>query len=157
MMIFHLSIAADEPTRVARVIAELWGGSARIFPPVAKGSAVAIAGGGNGTTIEIYPRGCELVPAEGDADAFAAINPGASRLTATHVAIGTQLSEDEIFAIAAREGWIAKYRKRGGLFGVIELWIENTTLAEVLTPEMQAEYLATWALGGPPWPEVAAA
>lgn len=44
--------------------------------------------------------------------------------------------------IAAREGWPTKYRKRGGLFGVIEMWIEGRQTMEVLTPPMQAEYLA---------------
>lgn len=156
-MIFHLSIAADEPARVARVVAELWGGKARIFPPVGQGSAVATSGDGIGTTLEIYARGTELAPADGDADAFAMINPDAPRRTATHFAMATALSQAEVFAIAEREGWLAKYRKRGGLFGVIELWIENAVLAEVLTPEMQDEYRALWTRGGPPWPEVAAA
>jgi hypothetical protein len=45
-------------------------------------------------------------------------------------------------AIATREGWPAKYRKRGGLFGVVELWIEGRQMIEVLTPEMQSEYLS---------------
>jgi len=45
-------------------------------------------------------------------------------------------------AIAQREEWPAKYRKRGGLFGVIELWIEGRQMMKVLTPEIQAEYLA---------------
>jgi len=155
-MIFHLSIAADDPTRVARVVAELWGGKARIFPPVGKGSAVATAGDGIGTTLEIYARGTELAPADGDADAYAEINPEAPRRTATHIAMATRLSQQQVFAIAEREGWLAKYRKRGGMFGVIELWLENAVLAEVLTPEMQAEYQAVWAHGGPPWPEIAA-
>jgi len=155
-MIFHLSIAADDPARVARVIAELWGGKARIFPPVGKGSAVATAGDGIGTTLEIYARGTELAPADGDADAYAEINPDAPRRTATHIAMATRLSQQQVFAIAEREGWLAKYRKRGGMFGVIELWLENAVLAEVLTPEMQAEYQAVWAHGGPPWPEIAA-
>jgi hypothetical protein len=48
-------------------------------------------------------------------------------------------------AIAAREGWPAKYRKRGGAFGVIELWIEGRQMMEMLTAEMQAEYLAAMA------------
>jgi len=155
-MIFHLSIAADDPARVARVVAELWGGKARIFPPVGKGSAVATAGDGIGTTLEIYARGTELAPADGDADAYAEINPEAPRRTATHIAMATRLSQQQVFAIAEREGWLAKYRKRGGMFGVIELWLENAVLAELLTPEMQAEYQAVWAHGGPPWPEIAA-
>jgi hypothetical protein len=156
-MIFHFSIAADDPARVARVVAELWGGDARIFPPVGTGSAVAIAGDNSGTTLEIYARGTELVPGEGDADAYATINSAAPRLTATHGAIATALSQADVLAIAEREGWIAKYRNRGGFFGVIELWLENATLIEVLTPEMQAEYRAIWTQGGPPWPAVAAA
>lgn len=44
----------------------------------------------------------------------------------------------EVFA----EIWNGKYRKRGGQFGVIEMWIEGWRMVEVLTPDMQAEYLA---------------
>jgi len=55
-------------------------------------------------------------------------------------AIATALDEAAVFAIAEREGWPAKYRRRGGVFGVIELWIEGRQMLEVLTPEMQAEY-----------------
>jgi hypothetical protein len=63
------------------------------------------------------------------------------RFSATHGAIATPLDEVEVLAIAGREGWPAKYRKRGGMFGVIELWIEGHQMMEVLTPEMQSEYL----------------
>jgi hypothetical protein len=52
------------------------------------------------------------------------------------------LDQEGVLAIAHREGWAAKYRKRGGVFGVIELWIEGRQMLEVLTPDMQAEYLA---------------
>jgi hypothetical protein len=140
-MIFHLSIEADDPRHVASVLAELWRGTSAPFPPVAEGSWMAIAGDERNSTIEIYPRGSELRPAEGDADSYAA--PGEKRrYTATHMAIATPLERDEVFAIAAREGWPAKYRKRGGLFGVIEFWVEGGQLVELLTPEMQREYLA---------------
>jgi hypothetical protein len=54
-----------------------------------------------------------------------------------------------VFAIAAREGWEAKYRRRGGAFGVIELWLENRVMIEVLTDEMQAEYLSMRLPAGP--------
>lgn len=141
-MIHHYSIAARNPQHVAGVLAELWRGRAMPFPPVAVGSWVAVAGDDRNTLIEVYPFGCELQPAEGDADAAAVINPEPSRFTASHAAIASPLEETEIFAIAAREGWEAKYRKRGGLFGVVELWLENSTMIEVLTAEMQAEYLA---------------
>lgn len=142
-MIYHLSIAADEPARVARVIAELWRGEVFPFPPIAEGSLCVLAGDARNSMIEIYPRGTELVPAEGDADAVGAHNPASSRRTATHAAIATPLDVDEVLAIGAREGWTAKYRKRGGAFGVVEFWLEDATMLELLTADMQAEYLAT--------------
>jgi hypothetical protein len=140
-MLFHLSIAAREPRHVASVIAELWGGEAFPFPPVAEGSWIAIAGDERGTAIEVYPLDIVLRETEGDADAHGEPAAG-SGFTATHAAIATNLGREEVTAIAAREGWPAKYRKRGGVFGVIELWIEGRQMVEVLTPEMQAEYLA---------------
>ena len=61
--------------------------------------------------------------------------------SSTHFAMATALDAEAVKAIAAREGWPVKYRKRGGIFGVLELWVEGDRLIEVLTPEMQAEYL----------------
>lgn len=148
-MIHHFSIAATNPQHVAGVIAELWRGRSQPFPPVAEGSWVALAGDARNSLIEVYPFGCELRPAEGDADATSMINPAASRFTATHAAVASPLAETEVFAIAAREGWEAKYRRRGGAFGVIELWLENRVMIEVLTDEMQAEYLSMRLPAGP--------
>jgi hypothetical protein len=142
-MIFHLSIAAREPARVANVLAEMWRGEVFPFPPVATGSFAVLAGDERNSLIEVYPLGTELVPAEGDADAGSLHNPAASGRSATHAAIATPLGAEEVMAIASREGWTAKYRKRGGMFGVVELWLEDTTMLELLTAEMQAEYLAT--------------
>lgn len=140
-MLFHLSIAAQDPKHVAEVIAEMWRGEALYFPPVTPGSWIAFAGDDRGTAIEVYPIGTVLRAEEGDADAYG--EPGGDqRLTATHAALATPLSQDEIMGIAEREGWPAKYRKRGGAFGVIELWIEGRQMVEMLTADMQAEYLA---------------
>jgi len=139
-VIFHVSIDADDPQHVAEVIAELWGGQATPFPPVIEGSWVALAGDERNTIIEVYPRGTELVPAKGDADSYGVVGP-LDRYSATHIAIATKLDLDAVLAIARREGWLAKYRKRGGKFGVIEFWVEGSRMIEVLTPEMQGEYL----------------
>ncbi len=146
-MLFHLSIDADDPRLVAEVIAELWGGTATPFPPVIAGSWVAFAGDDRNTTVEVYPRGTELIAAEGDADAFGRIGDhgGAS---STHFAMATDKSVEQVLAIAAREGWPVKYRKRGGAFGVLELWVEGNRMVEILTPEMQAEYRATMTVAG---------
>ncbi|WP_176597475.1 MULTISPECIES: hypothetical protein [Sphingobium] len=140
-MLFHLSIAARDPRHVAQVIAEFWRGDAFPFPPVAVGSWIAVAGDDRGTAMEVYPLGIVLREAEGDADSFGE-QTEQTGYTATHAALATPLSQAEVMAIASREGWPAKYRKRGGAFGVIELWIEGRQMVELLTQEMQAEYLA---------------
>lgn len=145
-MIFHVSLDARDPQRVATVLAELLGGQATPFPPVAEGSWMAHAGDERNTLVEVYPRGTQLLEVAGDAD-FIGV-PGESGAISSHFAMGTVLSEEEVFAIARREGWLAKYRKRAGAFGVIELWLEGERVVEVLTAGMQAEYLATMTLAG---------
>jgi hypothetical protein len=150
-MLFHLSIDADDPKHVAEVFAEIWNGRAVPFAPVAVGSWMALAGDERNNLIEVYPRGTELVEAPGDADARGTDGTRQAH-SATHMAIGTKRTQDDIFAIARREGWPAKYRKRGGQFGVIELWIEGWRMVEVLTPEMQQEYLGLLRGPGPASP-----
>jgi hypothetical protein len=139
-MLFHLSIEADDPRHVAEVIAELWGGAHAPFPAVTPGSWVALSGDERGTLIEYYPRGTEIHEVPGDHDA-AGLRVAPRRHNATHFAMATKLSEDEVLAIARREGWPAKYRKRGGAFGVIEIFVEGCQMIEVLTEEMQREYV----------------
>ena len=137
-MLFHVSIEADDPQHVAEVIAEFWGGEALPFPSVIDGSWVALAGDERATLVEVYPRGTELHPTDGDAVGILAAH---RRHNPVHIAIATSLSSDLVFAICKREGWEAKYRKRGGAFGVIEIFVEGCQMVEVLTPEMQQEYV----------------
>ena len=139
-MIFHFSIDADDPQRVGAAIAQLWRAEAHPFPAVVEGGVIVLAGDARNSAVEVYPRGCELHPGEGDADAEGRIVAQPQGYSATHAAIATPLSQAEVLALAAEEGWLAKYRNRGGVFGVIEVWLENRLLIEVLTPEMQAEY-----------------
>jgi hypothetical protein len=156
-MLFHLSIEADDPRRVAEVLAEIWGGTALPFPPVGVGSWMALSGADNGTMIEIYPRGTTLT--ETAADAVGTIGEQ-RRHSGIHFAMSTELPLEQVLEIAAREGWSAKYCRRGGKFGLIEIWIDGCQMIEVLTPEMQREYLdcvtvANWSAmlaGGAPQP-----
>ncbi len=138
-MLFHLSIEADNPQRMAQFFAEIWDGEALPFPSVTPGSWAAHSGDERATMIEIYPRGTEMHPVEGDNDA-AGVRVAPHRFTATHMAIGTKKSEAEIYALCDRYGFAAKYRKRGGIFGVIEIFAEDCQMIEVLTDEMQREY-----------------
>jgi hypothetical protein len=138
-MLFHLSIEADNPQRMAQFFAEIWDGEALPFPSVTPGSWAAHSGDERATMIEIYPRGTELHPVEGDNDA-AGVRVAPHRFNATHMAIGTKKSEAEIYALCDRYGFGAKYRRRGGVFGVIEIFAEDCQMIEVLTDEMQREY-----------------
>jgi hypothetical protein len=144
-MLFHMSIAAHDPQRVAQVFAELWGGEAFPFPPVSDNGWIALAGDARGSAVEVYPADVVLREATGDADAYGEAT-GQVAYTATHGAIATALDVEAVMAIAVREGWPAKYRKRGGLFGVVEIWIEGRQMMEILTPLMQDEYLAAMTL-----------
>lgn len=147
-MIFHVSTDARDPQRVACVIAELWGGVATPFPAVIDGSWIAMAGDARNSAVEFYPAGTELVQGQGEAGGHGEIrNSGGG--SSVHFAMATPKSIDEVQAIAAREGWTAKVCTRGGAFRVIEFWVEGTRMIEVLTPEMQAEYLAAFTV--PNW------
>jgi hypothetical protein len=141
-MLFHVSIAADDPQHVATVLGEVMGGAALPFPPVSDNGWIVLTDDAHRSAVEVYPTGTVLREAEGDADAYGE-RRAADGLTATHAAIGTALDRQAVFAIALREGWPAKYRKRGGMFGVVELWVEGRQMLELLTPDMQAEYRAT--------------
>jgi len=137
-MLFHASIPADDPERVARVIARLWRGEALPFPPF-PGAHIAMAGDERRTVIDVYPRGREHVPASGE---YAVrTNPAPSQHSEVHLAIGTVLSTDEVIALAQHEGWLAQRSPRGGLFDVVELWVENKFLLEVLTKTEQQRYM----------------
>lgn len=138
-MIFHASIPADHPEHVAAVLAEIWHGEAFRFPPW-PGAHVAVAGDERGSMVEVYPRSITLSPGEGVPQPQ--LDPSPRRLSCFHLAIATRRSLQEILAIGEREGWRAARCSRGGVFDVVELWVENSLLVEVLTTEMQREYVS---------------
>jgi len=152
-MINHISIAVKEPKRVAEVLAEIWNGVVYPFPP-APGSFIVLADDGRGTAVEITPAGTVLVPGEGlpaEEDLNADTSEHESRFVssdlrpryvATHLNINTKKSIDEIRAIGKREGWRVFVANRDkGLFQLIELWIEDQFMLEVMTPEQTARYV----------------
>src|SRR5215213_8471928 len=110
-MINHISIAVNDPERVANVLAELWDGMVFPFPP-APGSFFVVANDGRGSAIEITPAGTVLVPGEGlpgendlegpteEYEANFVQTDLKSRYVATHLNINTQKSIDEISEIA---------------------------------------------------------
>lgn len=146
-MINHISIAVNEPGRVANFLAELWDGMAFPFPP-APGSFFVLANDGRGSAVEVMPNGTVLVPGEGlpdENDLNAATEAFEARFVqselrpqyvATHLNINTEKSIEEIREMAKREGWRVMVANRDrGLFQLVEIWLEDTFMLEVMTPE----------------------
>lgn len=139
-MIHHLSIAVQNPQKVATVLAEIIGGSAVAFPPN-PGSYWALQLDPNGTGIEIYPAGTTLQPDGAQGVAFVKGLDRETGYDAFHFAISVATEASKVAAIAAREEWQCYECLRGG-FHVLEIWVENKILIEVLPPHFTAEYLA---------------
>jgi hypothetical protein len=138
-MLHHISMGAENPQHVASVLAEIWQGQAFPFPPV-PGSYIVLAGDAFGSAIEVLPLGVELVSGETEVTGF--VNRDASRYSTTHVAISVPADRETVERIAAREGWRTLHCDREGAFDLIEVWVENRFLIEMLTPEMSLRYTA---------------
>ena len=147
-MLFHISIASDAPAATALALAEILGGVAMPFPPIGHDSWIAFAGDDRGTAIEVYARGWQLEPGWTGGAVRERFEVRAGRFGPFHAAIATPLDEGAVHAIAARESWHVTTERRGGAFGVIEVWVDNALMIEVLTPEMQAEYRAAMTVKG---------
>lgn len=154
-MINHISIAVENPERVANVISELWDGMVIPFPP-APNSFIVLANDGRGTGLEITPRDTILVPGEGlppeedfsietrteQNGAQFVKSDFVPQYVPTHLNINTHLSIEEIKEIGRREGWRTLVCNRDeGFFQLVELWIEDRFLLEVMSPEQTARYL----------------
>lgn len=136
-MIFHISIAADDPKRTAAMLAELWRGEALPFPMVGKGSWVTHAGDDRRSTIEVYPRDMALYPTgRAGEERYEPV----SRHGAFHAAVATPLGIEEVEEIGRKYGCHTSLCERGPWFRVIEFWVDNCLMLEMMTPEMQAEY-----------------
>jgi hypothetical protein len=135
-----MSIPATDTRHVAEVLVEILGGELSGFGPY-RASWIAWAADDVGAAIEVYPVGTELYPPAGPGQALFRHDAAASGFSATHAAVSVDLSAEQIVVIGEREGWRAERCSRGP-HDVIELWIENRVMLELMTPEMTADYLA---------------
>lgn len=141
-MIHHISTAVRDPLHVSQVLAEILQGQSIPFPGH-RGSYIALAFDAYGTMIELHPIGAALVPGNIIPEADKLLqNPTRANYSANHVAISVPINIAQIQAIATREGWQMVYCNRGDrYFEVVELWIENQFLIELLSPEILDKYL----------------
>ena len=137
-MIHHLSIAARDPQLAAGVLAELMGGKAVPFPPN-PGSFFALQLDQHGSGVEVYPAGTELEP-NGEVGGNFVRRPPRG-YGSTHFALSVPTARRQVEEIAKRAGWNCFVCNRGP-FHVIEVWVENETMVEILPPDYAAEYLA---------------
>ena len=137
-MIHHLSIAARDPQQAAEVLAELMGGTAVPFPPN-PGSFFALQLDEHGSGVEVYPAGTELQPGGATGGMF--VKKDARGYGSTHFALSVATDAATVQTIAQRAGWQCFDCNRGP-FHVIEVWVENETMVEILPPEYAKEYLA---------------
>ena len=139
-MIHHLSIPAARTRRVAEVLQRLLGGVITPFGPY-RDSWIVWAGDEHGTAIEVYPLGTEMFPPDGPGQAQFREAGHPSPFVATHATVSVDRTVSQIQELAAAEGWRAVQLSRGP-FDVVEFWVENHVMLEVMTPDMTAEYLA---------------
>lgn len=146
-MIHHISLAVNNPQHVAQVVAELWQGQAIPFFPH-PGSYITLSFDSSGTAIEFLPKGTVLKPdSPSESVGFYESNPDVSNpdaaYTATHANLAVPISEAQIYEIADREGWRAIRCRREDFFELIEFWVENEVLLELIPPPLMPQYLAT--------------
>lgn len=140
-MLLDASIPARHPAAVAGFIAELWDTRAMAMPPV-PGRFVVMAADGSGAGLEVYPAGAAQERGPRAVLTWPLPSPAAST---SRIVVSTGLDEAEVHLAAGIRGWQSRPATRsaeGRHWGVVEVWVEERLLVEVLTPEMQAEFHA---------------
>lgn len=146
-MIHHVSIPAQNPERVASVLAELTGGRVVPFGGAAKGSFLVIVNDGNGTAIEVLADDLILVPGEGEQQVRFRRQEASPSYSSTHFLLSVKAGREKIEEIGAREGWRTRHFWRGPDkvtkdFELVEVWIENRILIEMVSETMVSRYIA---------------
>lgn len=139
-MLHHVSFnARREPRQVAQRLAQILGAHAirAPQPPFPEGSWFVVYGDAQGTLIEVLPWGKVLHP---EATAGMRDDPDMRPHHGTHVLLGTSRSVDDVLAMAKAHGWRAGLAS-AGLFSFVKVWVDDTFLVEVMTPEQTEDYV----------------
>ncbi len=138
-MIHHISISAYQPARVAEALAAFWHTEALPFP-MYDDSFIVFSGDDQGSAIEVYPAGKVLAVSTPDLPAL--VDQPQPANSGFHAAISVPVDEEKIRGLCTEMGWTCQTGPRGHFFHVVEVWVENHTLLELLTPEMADAYRA---------------
>ena len=139
-MIHHISIGVHDPEGVAAALAEVLGGMSAPFPDAA-GAFIAFATDEHGTLIEVQPIDMELRPGSNGEGLQMERGRARNRFGPFHAAISVTHGVEALQQLGERFGWRTEVQSRGP-FHVVELWVENEIMLELLPPAFAAEYLA---------------
>jgi hypothetical protein len=138
MKIAHASIPADDPKAAAHIFAEMLEGEAMPFPPGGPGAWMAWSNDG-AIELEVIQRGNLIT--YGEEEGGWEPTGSAERRSEVHLAICVSRPASEVIAIAERAGWPARLCARGGgLFELVEVWVDGSFMIELLDPMQTARY-----------------
>lgn len=146
-MIYHVSISAQNPCHVAKVLAEIMGGCCYPSPGPIPASWMVVSGDSVETMIEVCPAATTLQPGGRDDEQAVAVRQRTRPATMPFRFLLSVSSDfGTIQAIGAREGWLTQLVGRGApgqepFFNVIEFWIENTLMLELAPEDMIDSYM----------------
>ncbi len=138
-MIHHISIDAQDPLRVARVLAEIWQG--KVYQFLVPGSYLVMPFDNYGTHIVVFKSGDVWIP--GTAATAAKVSQMTPiEFVSSHAAISVPIDHQQIEQIGQREGWRVLTRHKGEAipFSATEFWVENRYLFEFFSPEFAPQY-----------------
>ena len=151
-MIHHFSIPAREPLQVAGVLADLIGGRAYRFPGPLPGAAMAVSGDRHGTMIEVYPGSVVMAPGEAEQPVAYRTEVSDRAHAGFHALLSVPHARITIERIGEAAGWRTKFFGRAApglppVFHVIEVWVENRVLLEVVPADMIEVYKTYMQIG----------
>lgn len=136
-MLHYISIPVDNPLHVAKVVSEILHGDilqCREDPDI----YTVLTNDKHTSAIELIPSGIEVRP--GQAKFEYKRNVNSPQFSPVHVAISVPISFSEIKQIGLREGWHVAMGNRGR-FKLIEFWLENKFLLELMLPSTVPQYV----------------
>jgi hypothetical protein len=145
-MLHHASFNVRDPATVAKTLAEMLAATAirAPSPPFPHGSWFVLYGDEAGSFIEILPWGAVLTP---DARFGVGEDEAMRPYAGSHVLLSTPHGEEKIRGLAEGAGWLVQLVD-ARLFKVLKIWIDKTTLVELLTPAMRQAYVETFGREG---------
>jgi hypothetical protein len=145
-MLHHASFNARNPDIAARVLAGMLNATLlrAPSPPFPRNSWFVSYGDAKGSYVEVLPWGHVHDPSA----PFGVGHDSDMRpRSGAHMLLSSPRDKDAIISAASRAGWRAEVVDAGP-FQVVKVWIENAILIEMLPPEMERAYLATFASAG---------